>query len=231
MYDKISHDNDFDDIVNASFERVVGAIEGNLSVAKAISDLPGCVFVKNPGGVMVNANEEFCQFFSGGDAVVGRHSSSFLDPSITDISLATDALVMDGVDALHYEHAARGPDGEAFVLHSYKRTLRSLGQRGQATFGYSRPIARITGDRIEGHLALAERFREYRELSEQDKWLCHQIALGASAASIGEELGVARRTVESRKSRVYQKLGVTKAVELARLLVHFQNRGYIDLGL
>ena len=39
------------------------------------------------------------------------------------------------------------------------------------------------------------------------------------------------RGIELRKQKAFASLGVAKAVDLARLLVRLQDRGYLDLGI
>jgi DNA-binding NarL/FixJ family response regulator len=61
--------------------------------------------------------------------------------------------------------------------------------------------------------------------------LCRQTALGVSSRELGERLSMTTRGVELRKQKAFSKLGVAKAVDLARLLTRLQDRGYLDLGM
>lgn len=48
---------------------------------------------------------------------------------------------------------------------------------------------------------------------------------------MADQLGMTTRAVELRKQKAFANLGVEKAVDLTRLLVRLQDRGYLDLGL
>jgi two-component system response regulator NreC len=64
-------------------------------------------------------------------------------------------------------------------------------------------------------------------LSDRELDVLRLVALGLTNAEIGEELAVSVRTVESHRSRIQQKLGVTKRSELVRYAI---GRGMLDTG-
>lgn len=61
---------------------------------------------------------------------------------------------------------------------------------------------------------------EYQHpLSKKQRAVCELIALGWSNREIAEKLGVGRRTVETHREVIFQKMGVRNAVELTRKML------------
>ncbi len=56
-------------------------------------------------------------------------------------------------------------------------------------------------------------------LTPRERDVMHYVALGTANKVIAEELGVSRRTIEAHRARIFQKLKVRNAVELARQVV------------
>lgn len=84
-------------------------------------------------------------------------------------------------------------------------------------------------DRIEQALAVeaamladdtrhAERDARLASLSEREREVMHRVAAGKLNKVIADELHIAVRTVEVHRARVFSKLGVRSAAELATLL-------------
>jgi two-component system response regulator NreC len=64
-------------------------------------------------------------------------------------------------------------------------------------------------------------------LSDRELDILRLVALGMTNAEIGEELEVSVRTVESHRSHIQQKLGLSKRSELVRYAI---GRGLLDTG-
>ena len=65
------------------------------------------------------------------------------------------------------------------------------------------------------------------KLSERELEVLREVAMGLTNAEIGEKLGVSVRTVESHRSHVQQKLGMSKRSELVRYAL---GRGLLGTG-
>lgn len=65
---------------------------------------------------------------------------------------------------------------------------------------------------------LAERARVQAELSEREREVMRLIVAGRPNKLIADALGISVRTVEVHRARVFDKMGVRSAVELANLL-------------
>jgi two-component system response regulator DctR len=61
---------------------------------------------------------------------------------------------------------------------------------------------------------------EYQQpLSEKQRAVCDLISLGWSNKEIAQKLGIGRRTVETHREVIFQKMGVRNAVELTRKIL------------
>lgn len=56
-------------------------------------------------------------------------------------------------------------------------------------------------------------------LTPRERDVMQYVAMGTANKVIAQELGVSRRTVEAHRARIFQKLKVRNAVELARQVV------------
>ncbi|MEO1498067.1 MAG: LuxR C-terminal-related transcriptional regulator [Planctomycetota bacterium] len=189
------------------------------------------VFLTNAGGVLVWSSVAYRDFFAKGIDPIGRRAETFLDASYHDTTRQTDTMVLSHVRRLEFEHEGRGPDGCTYLLHTSKQALQHVATPGMAILGVSRPVAIVADRGDEVPLTHVEQCKTFHELGERTRWICQQIALGRSSRQIGEDLGISRRAVELQKEKAFRALGVGKGVELVRLLVRLQDRGYVDLGL
>ena len=196
-----------------------------------LSEYDECVFLKNADGVCIYSNKAHRQLFTPSGSPIGRTASAYLDPLSTTLSDRQDALLIDGCRYVECEHTNVGPDGVLYKMLTHKRSLQSLNTPGLAILGIIRLERQNGSDAISLRLDLATACARFRELSARDQELCRQTALGVSSRELGERLNMTTRGVELRKQKAFSKLGVAKAVDLARLLTRLQDRGYLDLGM
>jgi DNA-binding CsgD family transcriptional regulator len=196
-----------------------------------LSEFDECVFLKNADGVCIFSNKAHRRLFTQGDSPIGRNASVFLDPLVASLSVKQDALLFEGCRYVECEHTSPGPDGVLYKMFTHKRSLQSLNAPGLAVLGVMRLEPQSDAVAAVRQLDLATACARFRELSERDQELCRQTALGVSSRELGERLNMTTRGVELRKQKAFTKLGVAKAVDLARLLTRLQDRGYLDLGM
>lgn len=61
----------------------------------------------------------------------------------------------------------------------------------------------------------------YGQLTPRERHVMHYVAMGKPNKIIAAELGISQRTIEAHRARIFQKMRVRNAVELARcLLLH-----------
>ena len=59
-------------------------------------------------------------------------------------------------------------------------------------------------------------------LSEREMQIASECCNGKSARIIAEELGISKRTVDSHKSNIYRKLGISNNIELIHKLYNLK---------
>jgi two-component system, NarL family, response regulator NreC len=156
-----------------------------------------------------------------------------------------DVLILDlnmpGGPALHAVPELRdaSPDTGIVVLTMQPEPARAREAMQRGVLGY------VLKDAVEEQLVTAVRMasqgKTYLQpelgarlaadvgsadgLSERETEVLRMIALGHTNTEIADELAISVRTVESHRSHIQQKLGVTKRSELVR---HAIERGLLD---
>lgn len=221
----------FQQAVQEITEAVFSGLQGDRASLERINSFEDCVYLKNEEGTLTLVNDSYLSFFSGPESPIGRHAKAFLDPTIIDVSKHTDALILSGSDHLECDHTGAGADHKMYVLRTYKCSLRQLKQPGFAILGITRPTEILGQERANPRVIMGQLAQNFRDLDDRDREICRLIALGKSSVEIGEELGMTSRNVDIRRKKGFAALNVEKPVELVRVLVRLQERGYLDLGL
>lgn len=76
----------------------------------------------------------------------------------------------------------------------------------------------VSAEAIRARIERAQRLRGLGDLSEREQEVMRLIAQGVPNKLIADRLNISTRTVEVHRARVFDKLGVGSAVELANLL-------------
>ncbi len=215
------------DITRLVFE----GLQGDPAKLERVNKHQDCVYLKNEEGMLTWSNQAYNKIFSGPESPIGRHAKAFVDPSILDTSKHTDALILSGSDHLECDHTGSALDGQQYLMRTYKRSLRTLKQPGFSILGITRRIECLGQEQTDTRAFLAQTAQTFRELDDRDQEICRLVALGKASSEIGEELGMTGRNADLRRKKAFTALGVEKPVELVRVLVRLQERGYLDLGL
>ncbi|MEO0529581.1 MAG: PAS domain-containing protein [Planctomycetota bacterium] len=189
------------------------------------------ITIKNADGVVVYCNESHRRVFSPRVSPIGRTAHAYLDPIMASRAESMADLIMGGCPYVEGEHSGPGPDGTVYRMVAHKRSLKELGSPGMALLAVIRVLERSEPSNKSCTTDLAASYSRFHELAERDQEICRLTALGVSSRELGERLGMTTRGIELRKQKAFAQLGVAKAVDLARLLVRLQDRGFVDLGL
>lgn len=215
----------------SAYEYVRDELGGGRCDFSAFESWRDGVCIKNADGVVVFSNPAHSRVFVRGGSPIGRTAQSYLDPAMAQRCEAVDALLMGGVPYVQLEHSGHGPDGSSYRVQAHKRSLQELNHPGFATLTVLRLLERSESPNASMQLSLTSAAERFRNLSERDQEICRLTALGVSSRELGDRLGMTTRGIELRKQKAFAKLGVAKAVDLARMLVRLQDRGFLDLGL
>lgn len=219
------------EVASLAYDCIQSAIGQGGDDFSALNGFDECIHVKNSAGVLVYVNDAHRRLFSPTASPIGRTCEAFLDPVIATHVQRLDELIREGCCYIECEHSGPGPDGSVYRMHSLKCSLMSLSAPGIAVLGLTRVLERDEGGVIAGQLDLVASCGLFRELAERDQEICRLTALGVSSRELGDRLGMTTRGIELRKQKAFAHLGVSKAVDLARLLTRLQDRGFVDLGL
>lgn len=224
-------DEAFRDVVDRVTAIVFDASEGVWKADSQLDQFADNIYLKNPDGTLIHANEAYLRNFSPGGSPIGRSGQKFLEKTVVNVSKLTDELILGGSRMLEIEHVGRTADGRLFAMRTHKRNLAPLGNLGLAVLGITRLEEAIQEDEPVKRYDLSELYRIYNTLSESDREIARLIGLGVTGREIAEQLDMTGRTVELRKKKILDALSLEQTVDLIKLLVRLEDRGYLDLGL
>lgn len=217
------------------FGRAVGEVEqylrewfsGPRSRSPQLDRFAFPVYLKNRQRVLTLVNSSYQNFFCREELPVGKHSDSVLTASISKVSAESDAIILDGYSRIELDHPGIGPNNRRYLMRTHKVDLSGYKYKPYAILGISIPI-RVLDDPQGHHPNVEESFLIYESFDPDDKHICTMYALGETTRSIAEYLGRSPKTVENHRHEILKRLGLSKPVEIIRLLVRFEERGLID---
>ena len=74
-------------------------------------------------------------------------------------------------------------------------------------------------ERVERHMTIAKELEAFRSLSRREQEVLRQSAAGYTSSEIGEMLRISPKTVDTYRSRLAKKLGISHRSELVRFAV------------
>lgn len=185
------------------------------------------IYVKNRERVLTLVNRAYSGCFSHRELPIGKHCDNILHESVAKVSAHSDSILFDGYSRLEFEHAMLGPDDRRYLVRTYKLDVSGYRYEPYAILGVSIPL-RVLGESTENPLGIEELFRVYADLDRDDKRICTMYALGETTRAIAEELGKSPKTIENHRCKIMSQLGLSKPVEIIRLLVRFEERGFLS---
>ncbi|MEM9187355.1 MAG: response regulator [Planctomycetota bacterium] len=200
--------------------QTVFVVEDDLDTREAITDL------LSPSGVKVRS-------FGSAEEFLGRYSSNGPACLLLDERLPG----MPGSELLRRLHAD-GIDLPTIVVTAYATTSYTVSaMRHGATAVLDKPCTeailreavsdalREDEKRRQREQAVVEAKQKLAELSDSERQVLQMVLDGTPNKQIARRLEVCVRTVEARRSRIYQTTGVNSVAELVRLCVA---AGFID---
>jgi len=222
----------FQETVQQIAEIVIQAVAGDWESISQINEFRDCIYLKNLEGVLVYVNQSYIESFSPpNQSPLGRSGENFLGPTIIDVSKHTDEIITGGSNSLDCEHSGRAQDGRLYAMRTHKRSLTSLGNPGLAILGITRLEKILREGQPDLRHDFAEQFRVFQTLGEVDREIARLIAMGVTAREVAQQLELTPRTVELRKKKILDAFQFDRTIELVKLLVRLEDRGFLDLGL
>ena len=218
-------------VADEAYRHVKECVENGDWSFPQFATLPECVYISNAQGVLVYSNESHRKHFSPNASPIGRTKRAFLDPVVADRADKIESLIFDGAPYVICENVGVGLNGAIYHVVAHAASLKPLNAPGLAILGVMKLSVRADPNNVAKQTDLTVAYAKFRELNPRDQDICRHTALGVSSRELGDTLDMTTRGVELRKQKIFSKLGVAKAVDLARLLTRLQDNGFIDMGL
>lgn len=199
-------------------------------LAGELDEMPDGVFVRNLERTLVLSNTAYRNLFEPGKASTGRSSRVYLSSDLARISDASDALLLEGVKSIEMHHEFEGTPGQRYDMVVHKRLL--LGpEHPPYLVGVLRLLTQHESGSQSPPVDLRTAARVVGAFDEVDLKICRGICGGATNQALSGDLGMTTRAIEMRRHKILGQLGLSHTVELVKLLVRLQDRGYLDLGI
>jgi DNA-binding CsgD family transcriptional regulator len=193
-----------------------------------LDDIDDPVYLKDHNSRLTHANSMYIRFFLNGETQIGQPTRMFLDQSLQTVSKHSDQMIFNGVTALSFDHYGNGPNNAWYQFTTYKFDLRSYGQKAFSILGISRPIA-FEGTKEQSSNAIEIQFHLFDELPAESQRVMKLISTGLSTKEIASLMDLSKRTIDNRKSEMMKLFGLQNTIELAVLLVRFEERGLLTI--
>ncbi|MCC9603243.1 LuxR C-terminal-related transcriptional regulator [Stieleria sp. JC731] len=212
---------------------IAAALEKGDSFEPLINTESDLIYVKSADQRLLCSNEAYRRVFTPDELPVGRFGASFLHKTIIPISEASDRLILEGCMELLFEHYGRDSEGQLSLFRTAKKSLIGVGQGSFAILGITRVEKTFidSDNEIAKGALLADQWRRFNELPELDRQIAISLARGMTAMEIAQEREVSKRTIENHRNTILQELGVGSPLEMIKLLVRLQEKGFGDLGV
>lgn len=224
---ELSYQLPFDQAVDQINQRINSWLAGPKFKPPELEDFEDPICLKNSELVVIHANQPYYSFFAGGTIPIGKKATTFLHNGVANISVKTDGLIKEGVSCLQFEHIGRGPDGRLYNICAYKRPLPKSNETACVVLEVSRPLS-IREAETGGQLSVEEQFGIYSNFSVDDKLICASYARGDSTKEIAAALDLSTKAIENHRKKMMLELRVERPVEIVKLLVRFEERGFLE---
>jgi DNA-binding CsgD family transcriptional regulator len=221
----------FSAVLSSYFASASYCISENRTFDDAFQDCEDSVYVKSADGKILYANDSYARLFSTDGLPLGRDDASFLQETVLPVAKASDTMILSGCEAMLFDHLGHDALGRSIMFRTGKRSLLGSGHPSAAILGVTRVREVLQDKNSVRSLALTEKWNKFVRLDSADQEIAVQLALGRSPSQIASQKGLNKKTIENHRRKILEQVAVDSQIDLARLLVQLQERGFGDLGL
>ena len=224
---------EFAETVDRITETVVRCLEENIPFDERLKKEPISIYIKSSEMRVLYSNDAYRSVFAPDSIPVGRFGEAFLQETVVPISKASDTLILGGCSSAIFDHFGHDSDGHAMLFRTAKRSLVAIGHPSFAILGIT-SIQKILVDEADcvGKAALlSDKWNRLMRLDEDDRALAIMLAQGLSTSEIAQRRDVSKRTIENHRNTIVGAMGLGSQLELVKLLVRLQEKGFGDLGV
>lgn len=220
---EFSHSFDHDKAQAINLVRLWG--EGGRLEGPELDEIQSPTVIKNGDRIIVRENAAFRNLFVGGSIGTGSLGESFVANEDRGLIEQTDQLLLEGVNLIELEHVTplivRG-ESVPYLFRTYKARLDFLSDENLCFIEISRPITEAPSNSVERRRRLSRQHAIYLGLDDIDRRICRLYCDGESTKYVAEKVGLTTRSVEVRRQKILEALGLKRPVDIVKLIVRFE---------
>ncbi len=112
-----------------------------------------------------------------------------------------------------------------YLIRTFRLNLEQFNDDAFRILGVSRPVS-FVDEENDGVPLVEQQFIKFMGMSPIEKRISTLFTNGLSTKEIGAMLDLSGKTIENRRKNILQGLGLIKPVDLVKLLVRFEERGF-----
>ncbi|WP_283430389.1 nitrogen regulation protein NR(II) [Neorhodopirellula lusitana] len=140
----------------------------------------------------------------------------------------SDQMLTMGARQLQFIHEAQTPQGRWWRWATIRSHVPAIIGGGEDSIVMTRPVAKARSPQDQQATLLTEQLALFYELDETDRAICHGIALGDSTSEVAQSVGLTRRSVEVRRTKILEHFGFARIVQVVRLMVRFEENQLLN---
>ncbi|MDA8743295.1 LuxR C-terminal-related transcriptional regulator [Rubripirellula amarantea] len=223
----------FADDLERIFQSAMRCLDEKIPFDEGLRDENLSVYIKSSETRILYFNESYRMVFASESLPTGRLSKAYLQDSVIPISLASDELILAGCTTAIFDHFGHDSEGKPVMLRTGKRSLRTMAHPSFAILGVTEVIELLPEEarRSAKSAELTAKWNLFSKLSDEDRSLSILLAQGLTPSEIAEQRSVSKRTIENHRTRILQDLRLDQQVDLIKLVVRLQEKGFADFGV
>lgn len=213
--------------------KTLRCIEKNMAFEAFFEEEAAPIYVKSSDLKIMYSNGAYQSTFAPDASPIGRTADAFLRATIVPVSRDSDDMILRGCTQVFFDHFGHAGNGQAMLLRTAKLSLQAAGHPSFAILGITvvKEVVGPSPDPVSRMAILANQWKAFCQLSSTDREVAVLLARGMNPMQIAGQLDVSKRTVENHRGDILRTLGLESPVDLIKLLVRLQERGFGDLGV
>lgn len=220
-----SHRSVYSQELNSNMPAGLRAVAQPLSDSLNQMEIDSAVIWIESDGSLVAFNEKAENWLGIDESVLGGRFEFRLNRTASRLSELSDQMLQIGTSTVQYEFEGGTDAGDWYRWATRKTRLPGLLLTGFGCLYVARPIAKTRPNEITPVAVLEEQFSLFQSLDTIDQTICQGIALGDLTEEIACAVGLTRRSIEVRRSKILRVFGFSRQVQIVRTMVRFEENG------
>lgn len=186
------------------------------------------IAIKGGDRTVSSENQSYRNHLLQGKSAIGKTLDDYLLPDISKTAQATDNLIVDGVPTLELEHLGIWDIGQHCIIRTFKKSLHEFASPEFRILVISRFKEFVNGPVIGTKRSLSEYVALFQGLDSIDQTICRRLVHGDATRDIANRVGLTPRSVELRRQKVLDLLGLQRPIEIVKLFVRLEENGLLE---